>query len=125
MTTILLIAVGATVGASLRYYLTLWVTGAIGAGFPYATLLINLSGSFILGSFLAAMEGNPQFSANLRLLVATGFCGSFTTFSTLSYDTLALLDTGRYAAATLNGLGSLALGLLAASVGAACGRALL
>lgn len=94
-----------------------------GPAFPYGTLLINVIGSFILGCFLAASATRSAAHPQLRLLIATGFCGSFTTFSTFSYETVALLSDGRYVAGTINIVGSVALGLISVLLGIALARA--
>lgn len=122
MTTILILAFGATLGAATRYYLTLWMTARFGTAFPYGTLLVNLIGSFILGCFLTLAIGRFEISPQVRLLVATGFCGSLTTFSTLSYETVTLLERGSYLAGLLNAFGSLALGLGSVVLGAIVAR---
>lgn len=118
VTTILTLALGATLGASLRYYVSLWSTSYFGASFPYGTLIVNVVGSFILGSFLALSTNGVSISPTLRLLVATGFCGSLTTFSTFSYETIALLNDGSYRLAALNLVASLVLGGVGVVLGA-------
>lgn len=122
MTTILTLALGATIGASMRYYVTLWATERFGATFPYGTLLVNVVGSLILGGFLALAVNGVTISPTLRLLVATGFCGSLTTFSTFSYETIALINNGSYTLAAVNVVGSLLLGGLSVILGAALVR---
>lgn len=122
--TILLLALGATLGATLRYYATIWAAARFGTAFPYGTLLVNLVGSFVLGGFLTLATGRFAVSPEMRLLIATGFCGSLTTFSTFSYETLALVNAGNYLTGLLNAFGSLALGLIGVAVGATLARAL-
>lgn len=118
MTTILLLTLGATLGAAARYYTTLWMAEQVGVAFPYGTLLVNVVGCIILGAFLTAANELPQMiDARTRLLVSTAFCGSLTTFSTYSYETVALISTGHYSAAALNALGSVLLGLLGVWLG--------
>ncbi len=125
MTPVLLIALGATMGATLRYYLTIWAATQLGIGFPYGTLLVNGIGSFVLGFFLILVSVRMQSSnMHLRLLVATGFCGSLTTFSTFSYETVELLNNGNLTGAFVNVAGSLVLGLLAVVAGIALARTL-
>lgn len=124
-TTIALLGLGATVGASARYYLTLWVALRLGVAFPYGTLAVNILGCFILGAFLTLAEARLQGHPELRLLVSTGFCGSLTTFSTFGYETVGLLSNGNYLAAALNIGGSGLLGIVAVVLGAALVRALL
>lgn len=124
MTTILILALGATVGAAARYYGSLWMADRFGAAFPYGTLLINVTGSFILGCFLTLATERLPIGPELRLLVATGFCGSYTTFSTFSYESVGLLTRGSYLAGGLYLFGSVALGVLAVVAGIALARAL-
>jgi CrcB protein len=124
VTTILILAVGATVGAAARYYGSLWAVQQFGPNFPYGTLLINVIGSFVLGCFLTLAAARPAIGPEARLLVATGFCGSFTTFSTFSVEAYTLLLGGRYLSGALYLFGSMALGLLAVVLGVALARAL-
>ena len=104
MTQWLWIALGGAAGAVCRAGVTVWLAGK----YPWATLVVNLTGSFLIGVILglegAAAAGRPA----LRFFLATGFCGAFTTFSTFSYQTLALLSQGQPTAAAIN---------IAASVG--------
>jgi fluoride exporter len=102
----------------------MWVAQQWGSAFPYGTLLINVLGSFVLGAFLAYVAVRPV-GPELRLFVATGLCGGFTTFSTFSAEALALLERGSYSAAVCYIVASVALGLLAALTGLWLVRALL
>jgi len=124
VTTILILAIGATAGAVARYYVSIWMADRFGIAFPYGTLLINVSGSFILGCFLTLAALRREIGPELRLLIATGFCGSFTTFSTFTSESLALLTSGSYFTSLVYMFGSLALGLGAALAGSALARAL-
>lgn len=124
ITTILILALSATLGAALRYYGTLWAAARFGTAFPYGTLLVNVLGSFILGAFLTLATQRLAISPDLRLFVATGFCGSLTTFSTYSYETVALISQGSYLAGGLYLFGSLALGVVSVVFGVALMRAL-
>lgn len=86
------VSLGAIAGALSRYYLSLWFAQRFGTSFPYATLFINLSGCLAMGFFFTlAMERMPSISPEVRLLLAVGFLGSYTTFSTYELDTLTLL----------------------------------
>jgi CrcB protein len=102
-----LLAVGGGVGANARYWLGLlvaeWQLRRLGAvEFPLATLLINVSGSVVLGLLAGSFFRHPDsIHRNWYLLLATGFCGGFTTFSTFSYETLRLLEDGKAGAAVL------------------------
>src|SRR4051812_24686160 len=90
----LLIGSGAFVGANLRYWVTNAFSTWMGLAFPYGTLFINVSGSFLLGFVLTFIGSRLVADPNLRLLVGTGFLGGYTTFSTFSYDTVVLLERG-------------------------------
>ena len=96
--TYLAISIGAVLGANARYLLGGWVLDRMGPEFPYGTLLINVSGSFVIGLVYALIErhGAPDW---VRPLVMMGFLGAYTTFSTFSLDTLALAERGAWAAA--------------------------
>ena len=122
MTTILLVSLGAAVGANLRYWLSQWAAQQWGAAFPYGTLLINVLGSFSIGVVLTLATTNAAISANLRLLIVTGLLGGFTTFSTFSYETYQLLVEGSLLLAALYMLGSVGIGLVAVVLGAGLAR---
>lgn len=124
MRTILVLALSATLGATLRYYVSLWAAVRFGTAFPYGTLLVNAVGSFMLGFFLTLATERMALSPSVRLFVATGFCGSLTTFSTFSYETIALLTDGRSWTAALNVFGSLGVGLIGVMLGATLVRTL-
>lgn len=118
MATILLIALGAAVGANLRYWISQWAAQQWGIAFPYGTLLINVLGSFAIGLILTLATTNAAITANWRLLLVTGLLGGFTTFSTFSYETYQLLIDGSLLLAALYILGSVGLGLLGVLLGA-------
>src|SRR5262245_12821802 len=113
MTIIVLVSLGAAVGANLRYWLSQWVAQQWGVAFPYGTLLINVLGSFAIGVVLTLAATNSAIGANWRLLIVTGLLGGFTTFSTFSYETYQLLVEGSLLLAALYMLGSVGLGLIA------------
>ncbi len=114
--TTLLVMLGAALGAAARYLVDGAVQSRHQRGFPFGTLLINVSGSLLLGLLLgAAARGHT--SAHLLAFAATGVCGGFTTFSTFSYETVLLGEDGRSRAAVLNVVASVGLGLLAAALG--------
>ena len=117
------IAVAGAIGAPARYLLDGWLTRRLPSGFPWGTFVVNVSGSLLLGlvAGLGLYHGLPQAP---RLLLATGFCGAYTTFSTFSYETVRLIETDTTAAAVANTLGSALAGLLAAAAGLAGAAAL-
>ncbi|MEO3774762.1 fluoride efflux transporter CrcB [Micromonospora sp. B9E7] len=117
--TVLLIALGAAVGAPLRYLTDRAVQSRHDSAFPWGTLTVNVIGSLLLGA-LVGWPAGPAVTAAL----ATGFCGALTTYSTFSYETLRLVRGGNRLLAIANALGSVAAGLVAATAGYAVARAL-
>jgi CrcB protein len=89
------IATGAIAGSLSRYYLGIWFLQKFGNAFPYGTLFINITGSFAMGFFVTlAIENSTIISPEVRLLIAVGFLGSYTTFSTYELETMTLLKQG-------------------------------
>lgn len=95
------IGIGGFVGAVMRYGINTWLTTRWGAAFPYGTLFVNVSGSFVLCLVIAMLSKGFDMAPALRLALTVGFLGSYTTFSTFSADVLLLLEDGH----TLRGLG--------------------
>ncbi|MEU9510499.1 fluoride efflux transporter CrcB [Micromonospora sp. NPDC048170] len=117
--TVLLIALGAAVGAPLRYLTDRAVQARLGSAFPWGTLTVNVVGSLLLG-LLVGLPVGPAVSA----LLGTGLCGALTTYSTFGYETLRLARRGRRFLALANALASVAAGLAAAGAGLTLARAL-
>lgn len=114
LTNLLLVALGGAVGSSLRYLISLWFLTTTCQDSPWATLVVNVTGSFIIGVLAGIyIYDNPPQSPALRMLVATGFCGGFTTFSTFSLEGLRLIQSGALGQYTLYTVLTLALSLLA------------
>ena len=111
------IGVGATVGASCRYYIGVLSIQYLGKAFPYGTLISNVVGSFIAGILVVVILEKLLLSETYRLLLLVGLTGSLTTISTLSYESLEMLSGGSYGQALLNILLNIGLSLLAASLG--------
>jgi fluoride exporter len=122
--TILWISVGAIVGANLRYWMAQQVTKLTSPGFPFGTLAINISGSFVLGFFLVWTTERVVADPRWRVLIAVGFCGGYTTFSSYAYETFALMEQGQWFSAIANMLGSNVLSLLGVVLGAVLARSL-
>ncbi|MDE2779483.1 MAG: CrcB family protein [Chloroflexota bacterium] len=120
----LLVAVGGAAGSVMRLAVGRAVIGLLGPGTIWGTLFVNVTGSFALGFFLAWTLQRGEVSADLRAMIAIGLLGGYTTFSTLSYDTVRLLESGEIARAGLNIAASLIVGLAAAYAGVLAGRAL-
>ncbi len=107
------ISLGAIAGSLTRYYLTLLLAKQFGTDFPYGTFCINITGSFAMGVIATiATERIFNLSPDVQLLVATGFLGSYTTFSTYELDTFGLLRNNRILTAALYWIGSTSLGFL-------------
>ncbi len=118
------IALGAIVGASARYFLSSVISRYFASAFPYSTLLINITGSLILGFFLVFSTERVLLDPRWRLLVAVGFCGSYTTFSSFAFESFALVEQGQWLLTGINIVASNALCLAAVLVGAALARGL-
>ena len=118
----LLVALGGLVGSVARYWLAGWVQSAHGSQFPFGTLVVNVLGSFAIGALMTLSLERGMISPEVRLLLTTGFCGGFTTMSTFSYETLALLREGGTAGAMGNIGLTLALCMLATWLGNVMGR---
>lgn len=118
------IAVGAIVGASARYFLSGLIARHFSATFPYGTFLINITGSLVLGFFLIYSTERVLLNPHWRLLVAVGFCGSYTTFSSYAFESFALMEQGQWLMMGVNILASNAVCLVAVLAGAALARGL-
>jgi CrcB protein len=121
---IVMIALGAAVGANLRYGLSLWAAQRFGSAFPYGTLIINVLGSLLIGAVLMLAATRVPLSEPVRLLIVTGLLGGFTTFSSFSFEVYALIMTGNWGAAALYAVSSFGLGLAGVFAGAALIRLL-
>jgi fluoride exporter len=124
METFLLIGIGGFIGANVRYWVGGWAVEHLGKLFPWGTLIINFSGSALLGVFLAWAGNRSTLDPRVRLLVAVGFFGAYTTFSTYANETVTLIQAGDWAGALGNVLGSNLLCILGALVGVAIGSLL-
>jgi CrcB protein len=111
------ISLGAIPGALSRYYITKLTVQWLGSGFPYGTFVINLTGAFVMGFFVTFTLDRSIASPDLRLLVAVGFLGSYTTFSTYVLDTKSLLATGNYQLSLFYWAGSAVLGVIGVQAG--------
>jgi CrcB protein len=119
------VATGAALGGVARYYLASAIQQRVGPTFPWGTLVINVSGSLLLGVLMRYALATPSVSAELRAFLTTGFCGGYTTFSTYSYETATLLEDGQYGRAGTYALASVVLALLATFAGFVLARELI
>ena len=114
----LLVVMGAMVGAPLRYLTDRAVQSRHDSVFPWGTFAVNVTGCLILGMLTGAVAAGAAGS-HLQLLLGTGLCGALTTYSTFSYETLRLTETGARAYAVANAVASVVAGLGAAFAGVA------
>ncbi len=118
----ILISLGGILGANARYWLGGWAAQRWGTTFPFGTLLINLSGSLVLGLFLTLATERFLIDPRWRVLFAIGFLGAYTTFSTYTYESVNLMLNGQWLLGVLNLLGSALLGGVAVAIGIFLGR---
>jgi len=119
MRVILFVGIGGGLGSILRYTISLFVGKHIPIVFPLGTLLVNISGCFLIGVFYSVFARHSNFNPDWRLFLITGICGGYTTFSTFSYDGFILLKQGSVLSFILYALGSVVIGLLATIAGVA------
>jgi CrcB protein len=117
------VAVGGAIGSVLRFLIATWSLQWLGPSFPWGTFAINVSGSFAIGLVLQAAETRAGLPAYLRLFVATGVLGGYTTFSTFAYETYLLSRDGFSMQSLWYGLGSVVAGVAAVLLGIFIGRA--
>jgi CrcB protein len=124
--TYLMVGLGSCLGAVARYFSAQTLVSLAGAGFPWATLAVNVVGSFVIGLYatLTEPDGRVFVSPARRQFVLAGFCGGFTTFSIFSLETLRLAQSGRLAIAGANIVVSIALWLIAVWSGYRVGQRL-
>jgi fluoride exporter len=118
----LLICLGGAIGTGARYLIAIGVPRLLGTSFPYATLAVNVLGSFLLGAIMHVGLTTNLMTPGLRLVLATGVMGGFTTYSTFNYETMEYLREGAFGLAGLNVAATLVLCLLAGALGLASAR---
>lgn len=122
MKQVLAIAAGGALGSVLRFWMSGWVTGMLGRGFPYGTLLVNVSGSLLMGFLYVMLIDKFNASAEWRAVLLIGLLGGFTTFSSFSMETFNLLEAGEISKALMNIILSVAVCLTATWLGVVLGR---
>jgi CrcB protein len=121
---VLIIAIGAVFGANLRWLISRWSAKFISPVFPYGTLFINVTGSFIVGFFMIWSTQRVLLDPRWRLLIVVGFCGAFTTFSSFAFETMAYFEQGQWMMMAANFVSNNLLCLAAALAGMALARVL-
>ena len=124
MMKLLAVAVGGAVGSTVRYLVSGWAANRFGADFPYGTLIVNVAGCFVIGLFMTLATERLLISPYWRLIVAVGFLGGLTTFSSFSYETLRLVHSADLLAAFANIASNLVLSLVATWLGVVVARLL-
>jgi CrcB protein len=122
MTQALLVALGGAIGSVLRYYVGQGALRLMGPAFPWGTLTVNVVGCFVIGVFAEMIARRFGASADLRLLLITGFLGGFTTFSAFSLDAISLFERGDLASGAAYMMASVGLSMLAVFAGLAVAR---
>jgi CrcB protein len=115
----LMVLFGGGAGALVRYILGVAIAARIGGRFPLGTLVINVTGSFLIGVLMTLLTERLQPHPNWRLLLVVGFLGGYTTFSTFEYETFRAVQDGGKWIGLLNVIGSVVLGYIAVWIGAA------
>ena len=113
----LLVGIGGFVGSVLRYWLSLFIGQHLVSTFPFGTFVVNVIGCFLIGLLAGLSDRGSLISPEVRLLLTTGFCGGFTTFSTFSYESMSLLKDGELMFLAANVALSVAAGFLATYLG--------
>jgi CrcB protein len=121
----LLITFGGAIGTLLRYVTSLLAARWLGTDFPYGTLIVNVSGAFVIGLVQALGTEELMISDNTRLFLTTGMMGGLTTYSTFSYETVRLMESGAWHAAWINVVVTTAVCLGLCFMGMGAGRALM
>jgi CrcB protein len=114
---VLLVGLGGAAGSIGRYLCQRWVNEYYQHSFPLATFLVNVTGCLLIGVLYALGERGNILSQSTRLLLVTGFCGGFTTFSTFAFENMNLLRTGNHFYFLLYAIGSVVLGIAAVYTG--------
>lgn len=118
----LLVGLGGFFGANARFWVSTALARYVEASLPWGTLVANLTGSFIIGFFLAWTSERVFADPSYRLVIAVGFCGAYTTFSSYAFETVAMLEQGNYGAAAGNFLLNNILAVVAVMLGIALAR---
>jgi len=120
----LAVGLGAVLGANLRYVVSTWAAARWGTEFPYGTFIVNVSGAFVIGAFLAAVAVRTGLTPLARLFFVTGFLGGYTTFSSYAWEALTLASFGAWGRLSIYVIGSNLLGLLGVWLGSKLGEAI-
>jgi CrcB protein len=118
------IGLGGALGAVLRHFMNIWIARMAGSEFPWHTMVINISGSFVMGLLISLMALRWNVGNDLRAFLTTGILGGYTTFSAFSLDFAVLVERKAYTLAGAYAVGSVVVSLVAIFLGMAVARAL-
>ncbi len=124
MRDLVIVSIGAIVGANARWVISRYAARLLGPVFPYGTLIINIAGSLIVGFFIIWTSERVLVDPRWRLLIVVGFCGAFTTFSSYAFETMAYFEQGQWALMVANVLSNNLLCLGAVLAGMVLARVL-
>jgi len=119
------VAIGSAAGGVARWAIGSWIQLRAGVAFPWGTLTVNTTGGLLLGFLIRFALATPGITPEMRLLLTTGVCGGYTTFSTFTYETAVMLEQGEYGRAVTYIVVSVLASLVATFVGFMLARALL
>jgi len=119
-----MVGVGGALGSILRFWLGSYIGGRMGTRFPYGTMVINITGSFLIGFVYALLTANTHWSPNWRYLIPIGFIGGYTTFSSFEYETLRTIQDGQVGLGLLYVAVSVCVGFIGVWGGVVSGRAI-
>ncbi|HEY9426777.1 MAG TPA: fluoride efflux transporter CrcB [Gemmatimonadaceae bacterium] len=119
------VALGSALGGVARFLLGTFLQQKAGTAFPVGTLVVNISGSLLLGFLMSYALSSASISPEVRGLLTTGFCGGYTTFSTFTYDTMVLLEEGQLSRAAAYVLLSVFVSLIGVYLGITAARGLI
>lgn len=125
MRLLLFAAAGGAIGAGARHLVNIGLGRALGTGFPWSTLFVNISGSLLMGMLIELLALRFNVSPEVRTLLVTGVLGGFTTFSAFSLDVAVLIERGETVSALVYALGSVAASIGALFIGLSLVRAIL
>jgi CrcB protein len=119
---VLLISIGAIIGANLRYFVAVSISKLIPSSFPFGTLVINITASMILGFILIWTGERVLVDPRWRISLTVGFCATYSTYSSYAFETFALFEKGQFSLAALNVLATNVVCFIAVALGAALAR---
>jgi CrcB protein len=119
---LIIVGIGGFLGSAARYFVSIVSYRLFGEDFPYGTLIVNVTGSLLIGFLMAFFEERFVLNPNLRIFLAIGILGGFTTFSTFSYETIVMLKEGSLLLSVTNIVGTVLLCLVATWLGSALGK---